>query len=275
MLRLAAVVKKRQYHVGLALFLCLLAGACAPGDSASAGPTCLVESTDQLQKIAVEHVYDGDTLRLRGGAKLRLIGINTPELGRNGRPDEPLAREARTGLQRLVAGGFVWLLDGEDPRDKYNRRLAYAFDHQGNSLSAQLVRQGLGFHVAISPNYAYADCLQAQERFARDAAQGVWSEDRFAPLAARELGRSQGGFLRIRDRVTHVSFKDNGWWVQLGGKVGLQIKRADQGLFSRSNLAGLEGRVIEARGWLVPMQGDWWMMQLGHPSMLEQHPFGD
>lgn len=42
----------------------------------------------------VEHVYDGDTVRLADGRKVRLIGVNTPELGREGRADESHARAA-------------------------------------------------------------------------------------------------------------------------------------------------------------------------------------
>jgi hypothetical protein len=34
-------------------------------------------------------------------------------------------------------------------------------------------------------------------------------------------------------------------------------------------LRSLEGQALAARGWLVPMKGDWWLMRIGHPSMLE------
>jgi len=60
--------------------------------------------------------------------------------------------------------------------------------------------------------------------------------------------------------------------VQLGGKVGLRIKPADQHRFGRSALLALEGREVEARGWLVSMPGAWWMMNLGHPAMLAPGP---
>ena len=74
----------------------------------------------------------------------------------------------------------------------------------------------------------------------------------------------------VRDRVSRVSFKDNGWWVQLGGKLGLKIAEPDQGRFSRAELRALEGVMVETRGWLVPMKGGWWMMKLSHPSLLQR-----
>lgn len=273
MLRSAAGQKKRQLLAGLALFLCLLSAACSQdvgGDVGRQAPaSCRQEAVTALERVAVDYVYDGDTLRLRGGERLRLVGINTPELGRDGSSDEPLARAAQGALESLVAGGHIWLEQARDSRDRHGRRLAYAFDGQGNSVSAVLLQQGLGFHVAISPNTAYADCLQLAERRAREEKRGVWAVRAFEARSVASLRPSEGGFRRIRGEVTHVSFKDNGWWVQLGGKVGLRIKAADQAQFSRRDLAALEGETVEARGWLVARDGDWWLMNIGHPSMMQ------
>lgn len=270
MLRVGAVWKKRQIHTGLALFLCLFIGACAPQEAATAA--CIADISS-LEEHRVKTVVDGDTLHLAGGEKLRLVGINTPELGRDGRPDEPLARRAREVLgEALGPGRTVWLQEAQDERDRYGRLLAHAFNDEGENLSGVLIGRGLGFHVAISPNFAWAGCLQGAEQGARERSTGVWSEPEYAPLAAADLDKSQRGFTRIRDRVTHVSFKDNGWWLQLGGKVGVQIRSADQALFSRRELQNLDGQLVEVRGWLVPRDGDWWMMNLGHPSMLDLQP---
>ena len=268
MLRFAAVRKKRQSFPGLALFLCLLLGACSPQEAVTA---CAADIST-LEKHRVEYVVDGDTLHLADGEKLRLVGINTPELGRDGRSDEPLSRAARKSLEAEVSFGLVWLQQAEDRRDRHGRLLAYAFNRHGQSISGRLISQGLGFHVAISPNVAWAGCLEQAEQEARAAGEGVWSEPAYRPVAAAALSRSQRGFIRIRDEVTHVSFKDNGWWLQLGGKVGVRIGRDDQHLFSRGELVRLDGHTVEVRGWLVPRDGDWWMMNLGHPTMLQPAP---
>ena len=190
MLRIVAESKKRHM---LALFLCLFAAAC----SARQDHAC--QATGELRQIALEHVYDGDTLRLRGGEKLRLIGVNTPELGRNGRAPEPQAEEARAALRSLVAGGLVWLQDGEDRRDRYGRKLAYAFDREGRSLSGALLQQGLGFQVLVAPNFRYVDCLAALEEQARQGRLGVWGMPQYTPLGVTDLRPSQGGFLRVQE----------------------------------------------------------------------------
>ena len=269
MLRTVAGPEKRRTPLGPALFLCLLIAACSAEPPHVPGAVCAAADPDSLEAAVVEHVHDGDTLRLRGGDKLRLIGINTPELARDGSPAEPGAESARRSLAPLLANGQVWLQWGDDRRDRYGRRLAWAFDRDGRSLSGILLQQGHGFHVAISPNVAYADCLAGQEARARERGLGVWAEPEFGPHRVADLTPGQAGFQRLRDEVTHVSFKDNGWWLQLGGKVGLRIRGDSQALFSRERLRALRGQVVEVRGWLIPRDGNWWMMNLDHPSMLQ------
>ena len=55
------------------------------------------------ESIIVKRIVDGDTLQLTDGRRLRLIGINTPERGKNGPPSEPLAKQAKQKLQQLVS----------------------------------------------------------------------------------------------------------------------------------------------------------------------------
>ena len=96
---------------------------------------------EDLPRFAVRQVVDGDTLRLVDGRSIRLIGINTPELGRKGRSDEPYAMQARRRLQALVdaSDGRVGLLPGEQRKDRYGRTLAHLYDAQGRNLEAQLL----------------------------------------------------------------------------------------------------------------------------------------
>ncbi len=273
---LPRAAKKRQIPRVLALFLCLLAGACSRGEQAAspAGDGDLACTADpaSLRSAHIASVIDGDTLRLDDGRRVRLIGINTPELGHGRRPDEPLGQQARTALAQLLAGDTAWLADGVDDRDPHGRLLAWVFDASGHSVSAQLLERGLGFHVAIAPNGGRADCLRAAENVARRDRRGVWSDPAYAVRSAAQLAPGFRGFALVRDRVTHVSFKDNGWWIQLGGKIGVHIKPEDTGLYSRNAVTGLDGHTVQVRGWLVPMNGGWWVLTLGHPAMLEAPP---
>ena len=63
----------------------------------------------QLEAVSVQRVVDGDTVRLRDGRSVRMIGLNTPELGKKGRSDEPFAMAARKRLEMLVAAARTYL----------------------------------------------------------------------------------------------------------------------------------------------------------------------
>lgn len=55
-----------------------------------------------LAQVHVQRVVDGDTVRLKDGRSVRMIGLNAPETGKKGLSDEPYAVAARQRLQALV-----------------------------------------------------------------------------------------------------------------------------------------------------------------------------
>jgi len=88
----------------------------------------------------VDYVVDGDTIRLEGGAYVRMIGIDTPEVGDCG------ADAAEAKLTRMVArNGWVVTLRNPgsvDDTDSYDRLLRYV-DVATRDTQAVLLRQGL------------------------------------------------------------------------------------------------------------------------------------
>lgn len=95
----------------------------------------------QLEAVSVQRVVDGDTVRLSDGRSVRMIGLNTPELGKKGRSDEPFAAAARTRLETLVAAsdGRLGLLAGQEGKDRYGRTLAHLYSANGDNLEAQML----------------------------------------------------------------------------------------------------------------------------------------
>jgi len=123
----------------------------------------------------VRRNYDGDTLTLENGDKVRLSWVNTPEL----KPPEAYGKEARDLTQRLTEGKQVQLiLQGENPRDGYGRLLA-GVQVEGQNLSIALLEEGLG-HVFIIPpeRYDIQPLLDAQAR-AKAAKKGIWTTDHY------------------------------------------------------------------------------------------------
>lgn len=227
-----------------------------------------------LQEQKVAQVIDGDTLRLADGRSVRLIGVNTPELGRKGRRVEPFAEMAKRRLQALIEtnGGWVRLYSGEQPRDRYGRWLAHAFDSAGNNLEAALLAEGLGYFVAVQPNAALVACHRAAEQRARDAGLRIW---RKSPVQASQRVR-QGGFALVEGHVERVERNRGGVWLELEGGVAIQVPIAALEAFRQVRLEDLSGRRVEARGWVIDRgrrQGRTpparWLIQVSHPSMLQ------
>ncbi|WP_338584303.1 thermonuclease family protein [Pseudomonas sp. MAG733B] len=228
-----------------------------------------------LTPVAVQRVVDGDTLRLNDGRSVRMIGLNTPELGKKGRSDEPFAVAARKRLEALVAAsdGRVGLLPGKESKDHYGRTLAHVYSADGANLEAQMIAEGLGFLVAVPPNVDLVDCQQAAERSARQAGLGVWRQS--PVLKADQISAS--GFAVLSGRVSKVQRNRGGVWIELQDSVVLRVAPNLLARFDAAALEKLKGRQIEARGWVLDRSRRGglkdgqarWMLPLTDPAMLQ------
>ncbi|SDT58370.1 Endonuclease YncB, thermonuclease family [Pseudomonas sp. Z003-0.4C(8344-21)] len=225
--------------------------------------------------VSVQRVVDGDTLRLSDGRSVRMIGLNTPELGKQGRSDEPFAVAARKRLEALVAdsGGRVGLRPGRQGKDHYGRTLAHVYSDSGANLEAQMLADGLGFQVAVAPNVDLVACQQAAETSARQAGRGVWRQP--PVLKAQQIQRS--GFAVVSGRVSKVQRNRGGIWIELQDALVLRVAPNLVGQFDNARLQALKGQQIEARGWIVDrsrrggLQSGQarWLLPLTDPSMLQ------
>ena len=232
----------------------------------------------QLPSVEVQRVVDGDTLRLVDGRSVRLIGLNSPEIRRQGRSAEPFADKARARLQALVAtsDGRVLLQVGRQAKDHYGRTLAHAYDSRGRNLEAQLLSEGLGYQVAVAPNLALVRCQQAAERSARQARVGLWQR---SPIkAAAQL--KQGGFALLQGRVERIESNAGGLWLEMGDSLVLHIAPRFAANFDLHAVQALKGRKVEARGWVIDRSKRGglrkgqarWMLPLTDKSALEVLP---
>jgi micrococcal nuclease len=123
--------------------------------------------------VTVRSVYDGDTLTLTDGSRVRLLQIDTPELGSG----ECYSRAAHRVLLSLVPPGTAITLESDpalDEVDRYGRLLRYI--HRGGlNVNLELVRRG-----AAAPYFyrgdrgRYSGALMRAARSARSARLGLW-----------------------------------------------------------------------------------------------------
>ena len=219
-------------------------------------------------RAAVDRVHDGDSIRLADGRDVRLVGINTPEMGRDGAPDEPLARRAREALIDLLAGDrTVGLEMAPEGTDRYDRLLAHVYTADGQNVAAALLRRGLGWHIAVPPNLGHLDCYRRAERSAREADRGVYGEAALAPVAAGDLGANAGGFALVTGTIQRVGTSRRAYWLDLG-ELTLRLARADLPYFENTDPDRWHGRSLRARGWIYQVDGQP-RMNLRHPAAVE------
>ena len=244
-----------------ALFFTLLLGLC----QALAQPSCQPQA--QGFSAIVSYIYDGDTVRTRSGERIRLIGINTPEMSRRRRPAEPLAMKAREKLIALLqqSGNRVIVVPGRQSHDRYGRLLAHLFLPDGRNVHQLILNSGLAFRIAIPPNLQLQDCYRHAEQQARKARLGVWSHRYFQLLDARKIRSSQRGFRRILGTIKAVNYKHRWIVLRLEGRVDIRIHRASLPYFNALLEQKLNGRQIEARGWIYPRRGRM-QMSVRHPD---------
>jgi micrococcal nuclease len=130
----------------------------------------------------VDYVVDGDTAYMTPDGsseqeKVRFIGIDTPEMGYQGSPDDCYGPEATAETERLIEDRWVYLTFDAECEDYYDRTLAYLHlsgDEDG-FVNRSLVRAGLAWEYAVSPNVSFEAEFQQDELAAEQADAGLWS----------------------------------------------------------------------------------------------------
>jgi micrococcal nuclease len=143
--------------------------------------------THNYSNILVTRVVDGDTLELETGERLRLIGIDTPEMHdspkltrdsqrtkRDINTIKKLGKRAYQFTRQLVEGKMVSLEFDVERYDKYNRLLAYVFLKDGTFVNAKIIEEGHASLMTIPPNVKYANLFLRLYQKSRAQNRGLW-----------------------------------------------------------------------------------------------------
>ncbi|MFK7160193.1 thermonuclease family protein [Marinospirillum sp. MEB164] len=264
----------------LRLICCLLLLWCSPLLVAASCPAPRIDLISQVRSV-----YDADTLTLSDGTRVRLAGIDAPELGRDGAADEPFAREGRDRLRQILrhSGQQVHLMlphvdhAHPDNRDRYGRLRAQVFLADGRHVQGLLLEEGWVMHVALQADDPWAACLHQAERPALQAGRGIWSLTEYGHgIPAQQIPDSAQGAIRLVGQIQRIGQSRDAYWINLEGRVALQLPRRD---WSDAALAALnlrEGQSISARGWLIRTPGGRHqdaLIRISHPLALERADF--
>ena len=125
----------------------------------------------------VTSVYDGDTILLNSGKRVRYLGIDAPEIGHKGETNEFMALASKAFNVSLVAEKRVKLEFDQEERDDYDRLLAYVYLENGDMINALMVKQGLAWVMVRRPNLKHFSFLLNAQQSAMEEGLGIWSRE--------------------------------------------------------------------------------------------------
>lgn len=141
-------------------------------------------------EILVTRIVDGDTIVIETGERVRLIGIDTPEIHESNklyrdsrkshkdvRSIKELGMKSFKFVSGLLQGQRVRLEFDVEKHDKYGRLLAYVYLKDGTFVNAKIVEQGYASLMTIPPNVKHAQVFQELYRDARQNHLGLWQEE--------------------------------------------------------------------------------------------------
>ncbi len=252
-------------------FLVFLLAGLEPG----AAQAALCGSDQVDEETVVSRVVDGDTLWLDGGLagvrKLRLIGLNTPEVAKEGQAAQPFGEQASQALKEILpVGTRLAIRYDRDRQDRHKRLLAHAFLANGDSVAARLIARGLAVALVVPPNLWNRACYQEQETLARRRGLGIWSLSDYATPSVVHGGQSlKAGYQLLRGRIQQVHIARQWLWIKLADDVYLRIQQKDWPYFGdHGRLLAWRGKTVEVRGWLIKGKRGDWLMQLRHSDAL-------
>ncbi|MDO9140625.1 MAG: thermonuclease family protein [Methylobacter sp.] len=218
----------------------------------------------------VKTVYDGDTVVLEDGRKIRFLGINTPEVQHRDKPADAGGEEAKRWLIDALKNSKVRLEISAEKTDKYGRTLAHLFTEKKQHLNLQLVEAGLAAVSIYPPNLSYVNELVSAENRAEQAKLGIWGRPEYAVMPVSSLtDAGHSGWTRLTGKVANIRRTRKSTYLEFATVQGraFEARIENKWLDLFPDVDGYLGKTIEVRGWLSRGKGKFSML-IRHPSAI-------
>jgi len=148
----------------------------------------VLPGNDRYETVKVTRVSDGDTIIVQGSdgrsRKVRVLGVDSPEMPLNGNPAEFFALEAKAFTEKSLFNRTVYLERDNSDTDDYDRQLRYIWLEKPATITAETVSEMHFGSILIQGGYAaayrsgnddkYRSLFLASEEKAKIAKNGMW-----------------------------------------------------------------------------------------------------
>lgn len=244
-----------------------------------ASQSCDLISPSQSEKALVKWVYDGDTLSVtdlsgNNKRKIRIIGIDTPEIAHHQQKAQQYGAKAREELRVLLKKhNYQIILEfDKDKHDRYQRELAYTYLPNGNNISEWLLQRGYAKTLVFPPNVKHTECFKRAERYAQKKNLKLWKLERNRVKSISDLKVKRKGYIRLKGKVSRIKKRKKTIILELDGKfkkpIQLRIKKKNLDFFKGIELDKLVSKEVIFSGILKIKKGKR-TITLKHSSQLE------
>ncbi len=128
----------------------------------------------------VTRIIDGDTFETETGEKVRMIGINAPEIS------DFFGQEAKQYLSDLIENKTVDLQDDliSKDQDRYQRLLRYVI-LDGIDVNRKMISDGFAF-AYLKYNFSKSNTYEQAQIIARKTNKGIWADDMKETISAQQ-----------------------------------------------------------------------------------------
>jgi len=241
--------------------------------------SCDLFSTTDTEKALVKWVYDGDTLLVTDESgsnkrKIRVIGIDTPEVKHHQQKAQLFGAKAREALRVLLkeVNYHVFLEFDKEKQDRYERLLAHVYLENGKNISEWLLQQGFARTLIIPPNIKHVECYKQAESEAQQQVLRLWGLKNNRIKKVQDLKSRTKGYIRLRAKVIRIKRKKKSLLLQLESSekkpIQLKIRNRNLHYFKGINFDSLVYKEVIVSGVLKNRKGKR-TITLNHPSQLD------
>jgi micrococcal nuclease len=134
------------------------------------------------KKVFVSRVIDGDTFVLSDSQRVRILGVDCPEISRQNKPAETFAKEASEKTKSLIEHKTIKLTFDGRAFDIFGRLLAYVWlsDSKGKDsvfVQTELLKNGLARISYYTKEKRYYSLFYNLRNTAMKKKLGIWSNE--------------------------------------------------------------------------------------------------